>query len=139
MRTKQVLIRNPEALESFLGLDLRKGPQLKALDLQKNTRIKGVRALLNDIPGGFDIDQIRRFHEATGLRLRVTHHNDQYEMMQVDRKGIYPRPFLNICNPIFMTMTAEQIAAHKEWFMPQEECDIELRYIDSIDPNLRGM
>ena len=135
MREKQIIIRNAEAIEGYLKLDIRGRQRLKYLDLQDNTRIKGVRELLELIPGGFDLERIREFYEKTGLRLRVTHYNDQYEVQYFDRKGIYPSPLLNINNPIFLTMSAEKICAHEEWFEPQEECDLELRYIDSIDEN----
>lgn len=139
MRKKQIIIRNAEAIEDYLKLDIRGRQRLKYLDLQANRRVKGVRELLELIPSGFDIERIRAFYEKTGLRLRVTHYNDQYEVQYFDRNGIYPRPFLNIYNPIFQAMGAERIAAHEEWFEPQEECDLELRYIDSIDENLKAM
>ena len=135
MREKQIIIRNAEAIEGYLKLDIRGRQRLKYLDLQGNKRIKGVRELLELIPGGFDLERIREFYEKTGLRLRVTHYNDQYEVQYFDRKGIYPSPLLNINNPIFLAMSAEEICAHEEWFEPQEECDLELRYIDSIDEN----
>ena len=139
MREKQILIRNTENLEAYLGLDVRGRQRLKYLDLQDNKRVKGVKELLALIPGGFDLDRIRTFHEETGLRLRVTHYNDQFEVRYFDRNGVYPRPFLNIYNPIFQAMTPERIAAHPEWFEPQEECDLELRSIDSINENLKAM
>ena len=135
MREKQIIIRNAEAIEGYLKLDIRGRQRLKSLDLQDNKLITGVRELLVLIPGGFDLERIREFYEKTGLRLRVTHYNDQYEVQYFDRKGIYPSPLLNINNPIFLTMSAEKICAHEEWFEPQEECDLELRYIDSIDEN----
>lgn len=139
MREKQIIIRNTEAVEDYLKLDIRGRRRLKYLDLQDNKRIKGVRELLELIPGGFDIGRIREFYEKTGLRLRVTHYNDQYEVQYFDRNGIYPRPFLNIYNPLFLAMGPERVAGHPEWFEPQEECDLELRYIDSIDENLKAM
>lgn len=139
MRERQIIIRNAEAIEDYLKLNIRGRQRLKYLDLQDNKRIKGVRELLELIPGGFDLDRIREFHEKTGLRLRVTHYNDQYEVRYFDRNGIYPRPFLSLNNPIFQAMGAERVCAHEEWFEPQEECDLELRYIDSIDENLKAM
>ena len=139
MREKQIIIRNAEAIENYLKLDIRGRRRLKHLDLQDNRRIPGVRELLELIPRGFDLDRIREFDEKTGLRLRVTHFNDRYEVQYFDRNGIYPNPILNINNPIFQMMSAEEICAHEEWFEPQEECDLELRYIDSIDENLRAM
>lgn len=139
MREKQIIIRNAEAIEDYLGLDIRGRQRLKYLDLQDSKRVKGVRELLELIPGGFDIDRIWEFYEKTGLRLRVTHYNDQYEVKYIDRNGTYPRPFLNIYGPICAAIPPERIAAHSEWFEPQEECDLELRYIDSIDENLKAM
>lgn len=133
MRKVEILIRNVEKLEDYLGLDVYGKQRLKYLDLQGNRRIKGVKELLEQIPGGFDVDRIRAFDEQTGLRLRVTHFNDQYEVRYFDRSGVYPRPFLNVYNPIFQTLGAERIAAHPEWFEPQEECDLELRYVDSVE------
>ena len=142
MRKKQILIRNAEKLEDYLELDIRGRQRLKYLDLQDNKRISGVRELLELIPGGFDLDRIREFNETTGLRLRVTHFNDQYEVRYYDRNGIYPRPFLDFNNPFFqfyIEAVPERIHTHPEWFEPQEECDLELRYIDSIDENLKAM
>ena len=139
MREKRIIIRNLEKLEDYLGLDVRGRERLKYLDLQRNKRVKGVQELLALIPGGFDLDRIRAFDEQTGLRLRVTHYNDQYEVRYFDRNGVYPRPFLNIYGPIMQAIPPERIAAHSEWFEPQEECDLELRYIDSIDENLKAL
>ena len=139
MREKQIIIRNIDAIENYLKLDIRGRQRLKYLDLQDNRRVKGVRELLELIPGGFDLDRIREFYEKTGLRLRVTHYNDQYEVQYYDRNGVYPRPFLNIYGPIMQAIPPERVAAHSEWFEPQEACDLELRYIDSIDENLKAM
>lgn len=139
MREKQIIIRNLEAVEDYLKLDVHGRQRLKYLDLQANRRINGVRELLELIPGGFDLDRIREFYDKTGLRLRVTHYNDRYEVRYFDRNGVYPRPFLNIYGPVMQTIPPERVAEHGEWFEPQEECDLELRYIDSIDENLKVM
>lgn len=135
MRKKQIIIRNEDNIEDYLDIDLRHGRQLKYLDLMKNKRVKGVKELLAIIPGGFDIDRIREFHEKTGLKLRVTHYNDQYEISWFDRNGVYPRPFLNIYNQEVM----DHLSEHPEWLEPQEECDLEIRYIDSIDKDLLAL
>ena len=54
MREKQIIIRNAEAIENYLKLDIRGRRRLKHLDLQDNRRIPGVRELLELIPRGFD-------------------------------------------------------------------------------------
>lgn len=139
MREKQIIMRTAEAIEDYLGLDIRGRQRLKYLDLQDNKRIRGVRELLALIPGDFDLDHIRAFYEKTGLRLRVTHYDDRYEVHWYDRSGIYPRPFLNIYGSIMQAIPPERVAAHTEWFEPQEECDLELRCIDSINKSLKAM
>ena len=101
MRRKEIIIRNPEALEDYLGVDIRAGAwrRLRHLDLRRNRHVKGVRALLAKIPGDFDLHALARFHAETGLELRIMHHTAENEIRIYDRNGVYPRPFLSFGRP----------------------------------------
>ena len=130
--TKSIFINNLSKLEEYLGLNpCYDSPWLHSLELRQNTDIKGVRALLEKIPAALDQVSMQRFYEDTGLHILVERYDSSYSMTCEDRKGRYPREFMNVFNP---DDTWEQISEHPEWLEPQDQPDLIIRYVSEIAP-----
>ena len=130
--TKSILINNLSALEEYLGLNPYYGGRwLHSLELRENEDVKGVKELLDKIPAALDQASMQRFYEDTGLHIIVERFDSSYSMTCEDRKGRYPREFLNVFNPD-RNETWEKIPEHPEWLEPQDQADLIIRYVAEI-------
>ena len=124
---KRILINNFEKMEAYLNLEPQKDEGLHCFELRENDNVKGVRGLLTLIPQAVEQTSLQAFYEMTGLNIRVERYRG-CDFTMLDRNGAYPREFLNIRNPDF-PLFAREADQHPEWFEPQEEADIIIRYI----------
>lgn len=128
----RILINNFVNVEDHLKLSAYEGKQLKYVELRKNRHIKGVRELLDKIPGGKDIQSLQKFYMETGLKILIEHFDSEWRYCQIDRNGIYPPPNLILGSP-----RCEFYAEHTELLEAQEIPDIIVRYVDPIKRELR--
>ena len=130
--TKSILINNLRALEEYLGLNPYYDARwLRSLELRENEDVEGVRELLDKIPTALDQTALQQFYEETGLHIIVERFDHEYSLTQEDRKGKYPREFLNVFSPDREAIF-EQIDEHPEWLDPQDQADLIIRYVSEI-------
>lgn len=129
--TKNVLINNLSGLEEYLHLNPYYDEKwLHSLELRDNTDVKGVKGLLDKLPADLDQASMQRFYEDTGLHILVERFDASYSMTCEDRKGRYPREFLNVFSPDRELW--EKISDHPEWLEPQDQADLVIRYVSEI-------
>lgn len=127
--TKSILINNLSALEEYLGLNPYYDERwLHSLELRENKDVKGVKELLDKIPAALDQASMQRFYEDTGLHIIVERFDSSYSMTCEDRKGRYPREFLNVFSPD-RDETMGKVGEHPEWLEPQDQADLIIRYV----------
>lgn len=124
---KKILINKFKNVEVYLELDPEEDDGLHSLELMENRNVKGVNELLALIPEAEDETSLQAFYEKTGLNIRVERY-ESCNFTMLDRNGRYPREFLNVKNPDF-SRYVEEADQHPEWFEPQKEADIIIRYI----------
>lgn len=130
--TKSILINNLSKLEEYLELDpYYDRTWLHSLELRGNTDVKGVQELLDKIPAALDQGSLQKFYEETGLHIIVEHYDHKYEFTQEDRKGKYPREFLNFSSPDKEAVFGK-LDEHPEWLEPQDQADLIIRYVSEI-------
>lgn len=130
--TKSILINNLARLEEYLGLNpYYDSKWLHSLELRENEEVKGVKELLAQIPAALDQTSMQRFYEDTGLHILVERFDSSYSSTCEDRKGRYPREFLNVFNPD-RDETWGKIPEHPEWLEPQDQADLIIRYVSEI-------
>ncbi len=130
--TKSILINNLAKLEEYLHLNpYYDGQWLHSLELRENEDVKGVKELLDKIPVALDQASMQRFYEETGLHIIMERYDSEYNLTLEDRKGRYPREFLNVFNPD-RDETWEKIPEHPEWLEPQDQADLIVRYVSEI-------
>lgn len=130
--TKSILINNLSALEEYLGLNPYYDERwLHSLELRENKDVKGVKELLDKIPAALDQASMQRFYEETGLHIIAERFDSSYSMTCEDRKGRYPREFLNVFSPDW-DETRKKIPEHPEWLEPQDQADLIVRYVSEI-------
>ena len=125
---KYIWINNFEKVEKYLDLDPQEDNGLHSLKLSENADIKGVRELLSLIPLLPDQASLQEFYENTGLNIRIEWY-EGCKLTMEDRNGHYPRRSLNVWNPDFEQL-AQEADLHPEWFEPQEEADLIIRYVE---------
>lgn len=130
--TKSILISNLAKLEEYLHLNPYYDYKwLHSLELGENEDVKGVKELLDKIPTALDQTSMQRFYEDTGLHIIVERFDASYSMTCEDRKGRYPREFLNVFSPD-RDETLGKIQDHPEWLEPQDQADLIIRYVSEI-------
>lgn len=130
--TKSILINNLTRLEEYLELNpYYDETWLHSLELRENTDVKGVQELLDKIPAALDQTSLQQFYEETGLHILVEHHDHEYSFTREDRKGKYPREFLNLFSPD-KEVIFQQLKEHPEWLDPQDTADLIVRYVSEI-------
>lgn len=130
--TKSILINNLSALEEYLGLNPYYDERwLHSLELRENTDVKGVKELLDKIPAAIDQTSLQQFYEETGLHIIVERYDHEYSLKYEDRKGKYPREFLNFFSPDKEAIF-EDVDKHPEWLEPQDQADLIIRYVSEI-------
>ena len=125
---KKILINKFKNVEVYLNLDPEEDDGLHSLELMENRNVKGVNELLALIPETEDATSLQAFYEKAGLKIRVERYRG-CDFTLLDREGAYPREFLNIKSPGFPRY-AQEAGEHPEWFEPQEEADIIIRYVE---------
>lgn len=125
---KKILINHFKRVEVYLDLDPEEDDGLHSLELMENRNVKGVNELLALIPEAEDETSLQAFYEKTGLKIRVERYRG-CDFTMLDREGAYPREFLNVRSSDFHRY-AQEAGEHPEWFEPQEEADIIIRYIE---------
>lgn len=129
---KSILINDLSRLEEYLELDPHYDePWLHSLELRENTDVKGVRELLDKIPVAVDRTSLQQFYEEIGLHIIVEHYDHEYSLTYEDRKGKYPREFLNISSPDKEAIFGD-VVKHPEWLEPQDQADLIIRYVSEI-------
>lgn len=130
--TKSILINNLAKLEEYLHLNPYYDHKwIHSLELRENEDVKGVKELLDKIPAALDQASMQRFYEETGLHIIVERFDSSYSMTCEDRKGRYPREFLNVFSPD-RDETMGKISEHPEWLEPQDQADLIVRYVSEI-------
>lgn len=130
--TKSILINNLKALEDYLDLSPHYDSRwLHSLELRENRDVKGVRDLLMKIPAALDQNTLQQFYDDTGLHILVEHFDHEHSFICEDRKGRYPREFLNLFSPDKEAIW-KAIPQHPEWFEPQDAPDLIIRYVSEI-------
>ena len=129
--TKSILINDLSGLEAYLDLDPYYDEKwLHSLELRDNADVKGVKELLDKIPADLDQAAMQQFYEDTSLHILVERFDASYGMTCEDRKGRYPREFLNAFSPDRELW--EKIGEHPEWLEPQDQADLIVRYVSEI-------
>lgn len=130
--TKSILINDLSALEEYLELNPYEDERwLHSLELRENADVKGVKALLDKIPAALDQATLQQFYEETGLHIIVERYDAAYNLTYEDRKGKYPREFLNIFSPNKEDIFGK-IDEHPEWLEPQDRAALIVRYVSEI-------